>query len=339
MPSTQAFERSLSVGENVLTVLFDSAGDFAAIIILDGTALLLNLKSGEEKRITLHTGGTPLSACMDTDGVGFLSSGDDGRVVRFSWDDAPEELANHKSKWIDHVAASASGSYRAYSVGKDVYILGREKPLPQPSSVGGIAFSANGKRLAVAHYNGVSLYWTNAKDSIPQTLLWKGSHLGVRWHPSGDYLMTTMQEPALHGWRMKDMGELRMAGYPGKVHSFEFSAKGKWLVTSGADQIICWPFTGTGPQGKPPMALGVPEGLPCTVVAPHPKDDMTAAGFASGRIILALFEDRMPVELLMPGSTPVVALRWSADGRNLISAHEDGTIYLFTSESIIAATH
>ncbi len=338
MHAQTTYAKQLALNENVLTVLFNESGTIAAIVLLDGTALLLNLESGEEKRLTLHAMGSPLAACVDCDGEGFLSTGDDGRLVRFAWFDEPTALAEHKGKWLDHVAASANGALRAYSVGKEVYLLGRDKPLAQPSSVGGLAFSPNGKRLAVSHYNGVSLWWTNARDSTPQTLLWKGSHLGVRWHPAGDYVMTSMQENSLHGWRMKDMGELRMAGYPGKIHSFEFSAKGKWLVTSGADQIICWPFTGSGPQGKPPMALGIPEPLPCTVVAPHPRDEMTAAGFASGRVILALLEDRLPVELLPPDSIPVVALRWAPDGRTLLSAKENGQVHLYTTESIMRAT-
>lgn len=335
---SSAVEKSWSLKEAVLTVRLSDDGRVAAISLLDGTVQLINLDNGEEKRITAHASGSPLSFCVDGDGENFLSAGDDGRVVHLGWHHAPTVLAEQKGKWIDHVAAH--GKLRAYSCGKNVHIIGREEPLPHPSSVGGTAFSPNGKRLAASHYNGISLWWTASKDAKPQTLLWKGSHLGVVWHPSGDYVMTSMQENALHGWRIKDNppGELRMAGYPGKIHSYGFSHRGKWLITSGADQIICWPFQGTGPQGKPPLALGVPEGAPVTAVSPHPKDDMTAAGYASGRVILALLEDRLPIELLPPDGNSVAALCWSNDGRNLITAHEDGTIRLFTNESIINAS-
>lgn len=334
----QTYAKNWQLGENALALAYNETGDIAALSLLDGTALLLNLTTGEEKRVTVHPNGAPLSFCRDCDGEAFLSAGDDGRVVRFAWYEEPSVLAEHKGKWIDHIATSAQGAYRAYSVGKDVYILGRDKPLTHPSTIGGMAFAPNGKRLAVSHYNGVALWWTKSQDSTAQTLLWKGSHLAVQWHPAGDYLMTSMQENSLHGWRMKDLSELRMAGYPGKIHSFGFSHKGKWLVTSGADQVICWPFTGSGPQGKPPLALGIPEGLPCTAVAPNPLDDMTAAGFASGRVILALYEDRLPVQLLAPDYAPVSALGWAPTGEHLISAHEDGNVFLFTSASIIEAT-
>lgn len=331
-----AVDKSWNLNEAVLSAHFTADGRIAAIALLDGTTQLLNLDNNEEKRLAIHPNGSPLSMCVDGDGQGFLSAGDDGRVVHFGWHNVPTEIAVQKGKWIDHVAAN--GKLRAYSCGKNVYIIGRDEPLAHPSSVGGLAFAPNGKRLAVAHYNGLSLWWTSSKDSKPQVLEWKGSHLETTWHPSGDYVMTSMQENALHGWRMKDMGELRMAGYPNKIHSVSFSYRGKWLVTSGAEQVICWPFQGSGPQGKPPMVLGVPEGAPVTVVAAHPKDDMTAAGYASGRVILALLEDRLPIELLPPNGESVAAMCWSPDGRNLVVAHSDGSVRLFTNDSIINAS-
>lgn len=329
------YKKQWQTGENVLSVLFSRDGSVGAAALLDGTVLLI--KSDEEQRIAAHPKGASLSFCVDVEADSFLSAGDDGRVVRIGWGKEPEVLAEQKGAWIDNVTAHESGII-AYSTGKMVFILGRAEPLPHPSTVGGLAIAPNGKRIAVSHYNGVSLWWLNAKDSKAQVLDWKGSHLACIWSPGGDYLITTMQEAALHGWRMKDLGELRMAGYPAKVNSFAFSQKGKWLVTSGADQIICWPFIGSGPQGKPPMALGIPEGKPVTIVAPHPKDDMTVAGYASGRIILALFEDQMPVELVPPDNIPVAALAWSPDGTQLLSAHENGRICFYTSQSIIAAS-
>src|SRR3712207_3571856 len=85
----------------------------------------------------------------------------------------------------------------------------RPRDGPGPTAIGssehrgGLAFAPKGKHLAVAHYGGVSLWWTKAPD-VPVRLDWKGSHLGVLWHPAGTHLMTAMQEAELHGWRLKD---------------------------------------------------------------------------------------------------------------------------------------
>ena len=58
-------------------------------------------------------------------------------------------------------------------------------------------------RLAVAHYGGVSLWFPNAQ-AAPEMLAWKGSHLDALFSPDGKFLVTSMQESTLHGWRLVD---------------------------------------------------------------------------------------------------------------------------------------
>lgn len=322
--------RAWSLGEGVHAVAFSGDGATAAMALLDGTAVL---RQGDtEARVTVHPQGSPLSFVSTA--KGFLSGGDDGRVVQVIWGEEPVTLATCPGRWIDHVAAHPSGPY-AYATGKEVFVSTLARPLPHPSSIGGLAFHPKGKRLAVGHYNGVSLWWLNTREPTPDVLAWKGSHLNVLWHPDGTYLMTSMQENALHGWRMKDGGELRMAGYPGKVHSFGFSSSGRWLATSGNDQIIAWPFSGSGPQGKPPIGLGMPENKPCTHVACNPSEELVAAGYATGRVVLTLFEDQLPIELLPPDNVPVTALAWDAVGQRLLAGKENGEAYLFTARRIL----
>ena len=122
-----------------------------------------------------------------------------------------------------------------------------------PSTVGGLAFAPKGLRLAVAHYNGVTLWFPNAQ-AAPEMLEWKGSHLDVAFSPDGKFLVTAMQEPTLHGWRLVDAKHMRMSGYSARVRSFGWTAGGKWLATSGSEQLMLWPFQGKdGPMGKQPQ--------------------------------------------------------------------------------------
>lgn len=323
--------RAWSLGEGVQAVAFSGDGTTAALSLLDGTAVLVH--GDTDARVTVHPEGSPLSFVPTA--KGFLSGGDDGRLVQVIWGEEPVARTTHKGKWIDHVAAHPSGLY-AYAVGKEVFVSAREKPLSHPSGIGGLAFHPKSKRLAVSHYNGVSLWWLNAVDPMPDVLTWKGSHLNVLWHPDGTYLMTSMQENALHGWRMKDGGELRMGGYPGKVHSLGFSSSGRWLATSGNEQIIAWPFSGSGPQGKPPIGLGMPENKPCSHVACNPSEELVAAGYATGRVVLTLFEDQLPIELVPPDNVPVTALAWDAAGQQLLAGKENGEAFLFTARRILS---
>ena len=100
-----------------------------------------------------------------------------------------------------------------------------------PSTVAGLAFAPKGFRLAIAHYNGVTLWFPNAAGAAPESLEWKGSHLGVTISPDNKFLVTTMQEPALHGWRVADGQHMRMTGYPARVRSLSWTADGAFFAT------------------------------------------------------------------------------------------------------------
>ncbi len=52
-----------------------------------------------------------------------------------------------------------------------------------PSTVGALAFLPKGFRLAIAHYNGATLWFPNAAAAAPEFLEWKGSHLGATVSP------------------------------------------------------------------------------------------------------------------------------------------------------------
>ena len=156
---------------------------------------------------------------------------------------------------------------------------GTTKEFAENAPVEGLAFAPKGLRIAVARYNGVSLHWVGRRGK-PVDLEWKGAHTGVTFSPDGNFLVTTMQENALHGWKLADGKHMRMTGYPAKVKSLSWSAKGKWLASSGAPAAIVWPFQGKdGPMGKAPLELGTRANIMVTCVAFHPADDILAIGY------------------------------------------------------------
>ena len=133
-----------------------------------------------------------------------------------------------------------------------------------------------------------------------------------------------MHEPALHGWRLADNRHMRMSGYPGRVRSMSWSAGGKGLATSGADTVIIWPFTSKdGPMGKEPAMLA-PLQARVSVVACHPKQDIMAAGYSDGTVLIVRLEDGAEILVRRNGSEPVSALAWNAKGTLLAFGTEDG---------------
>jgi WD40 repeat protein len=200
---------------------------------------------------------------------------------------------------------------------------GAERRLEVPSTVGGLAFAPKGLRLAIAHYNGLTLWFANAQ-SEPERLQWKGSHLDVVVSPDGRFVITSMQEPTLHGWRLADGKDMRMSGYGARVRSLGWSVGGKWLATSGSTQLILWPFQGKdGPMGKAPRILA-PAEVQVEVVACHPKQEAVAVGYADGLVLLVRIEDGAEVLARKASGAPITALAWNATGTALAVGAEDG---------------
>jgi WD40 repeat protein len=295
----------------------------AAVFVLGEESLLVLPRDGEARSIAVHAGAILASAA---DGRRVVTGGDDGHVMATGADGASTLIASDgKRRWIDHVAMGPSEAL-AWSAGKQAFVRskkGNERMLEAPSTVGALAFAPKGLRLAVAHYNGVTLWFPNAQTE-PQGLPWKGSHLGVAFHPDGRFLVSSMQEPTLHGWRLADGRDMRMSGYGARVRSLDFTPDGKWLATAGATQLILWPFQGKdGPMGKAPRMFA-PAELPVEVVACHPKGEIVAAGYADGLVLLVRIEDGAEILAKNPGSAPVTALSWNASGSTLAFGTEDG---------------
>ena len=268
--------------------------------------------------------GAVLSLCADVKS-GFLTGGDDGRLAHTATETAV--LAEYGSRWVEHVAAHPDG-IRAASVGRALHLLdGAGKPLKSlahPSTVAGIAIDAKGKRVAASHYNGASLWFISAKEDKPRLLEWKGSHAAIAFSPDGTHVVTAMQEMSLHGWRLADGQHMRMSGYPAKTHFLSFTARGRWLATSGAESIVIWPFFGGGPMGKAPSELAGGDGVMCTAVAAHPQHEVVAAGFGDGLVLIAEIATGKVVPVAPPGHGAISALAWNASGSVLAFGTENG---------------
>jgi len=274
------------------------------------------------KSVELHDG--LLSAAQAGDRL--LTGGEDGKVCSLDPNGSFETLAEIGRKWISSVAAGPQDIV-GFASGRTAYVRfadGRIKELQHPRTVEAIAFAPKGVRLGVARYNGATLHFP-ATEGKPTELEWEGAHTGISFSPDGKYLVTTMQENALHGWKLADSKHMQMAGYPAKVKSLSWSARGKWLATSGAPAAIVWPFHHKdGPMGKAPLELGTRGTILATHVCCHPNEDVVAIGFADGMILAARFADNKEVVLRRAGRSAITALAWDKAGRRLAFGSDDG---------------
>ena len=241
------------------------------------------------------------------------------------------EIAAVAGRWVEPIAVSRASGLCAAVFGKTVSLFAQDGravgAFDHANTVGGLAFDPKGRRIAAAHYGGVSLWWAKPSTQKPKRLSWSGSHLDLTWSPDGKYIVTAMQENELHGWRVSDSSHMRMSGYPTKVKSMSWLPKGRYLATGGAESVVCWPFHGKdGPMGKAPLDLGRGfEGV-VTVVAAHPRHDVVAAGYEDGATILVQIDRADSVLVKRPGKGAVIALAWSTDGQHLALGTESGFV-------------
>jgi len=318
LPSLSDRVRRLDAGAPVVGVHFLGT---TPIFVLGEEALLFDGEA--ERRVAIHAGAILASA---SDGKRIITGGDDGRLVETSPDGEHRVLASDKNKrWVDQVAVGPDRAV-AWSAGKVAHVLtgkGEERHFEAPSTVAGLCFSPKGFRLAIAHYNGATL-WFPKTDAAPERLEWKGSHLGVTISPDGKFLMTCMQEPMLHGWRLADGKHMRMSGYSARVRSLSWTSGGEFLATSGSEQLILWPFDGKdGPMGRQPTILARTE-VRVAVVASHPHQPVVAVGYADGAVTLVRIDDDALILARQSDGHAVSALGWDSTGQTLAFGAESG---------------
>jgi WD40 repeat protein len=324
MPADQtlsSFIRPIDADAHVTAVAF--LGDTAAFALGDGSVLLV--RDGEETRLAAHPDGSVLAATID--GTALITGGDDGRVVRTTADGAMEEIADSGGTWIDAVATGPENAV-AWSAGRRVRVRdgkGAVHGIDLASTARGLTFAVKGFQLIIARYDGATLWFPRSSAPVKE-LPWKGSHTGITASADGRFVVSTMQENALHGWRLVDGAHMRMTGYPSKTRSVSWSPDGKWLATSGADAAIVWPFiTKDGPMGKPPMELAVRNSR-VEQVAFHPKAPVLAVGYLDGCILLSKMDNEGGELLARPPSEggPITALAWDKAGMTLAFGTADG---------------
>src|SRR5207302_10189355 len=160
--------RPLAIGMPVAAVHF--LGDSAAFVGAEENVFLVS-GQGEISPVAVHAGGI---LCAASDGSRIVMGGDDGKLVALSAKGEVTLLATDpKRRWIDNTALHPDGAV-AWSAGKTAFVRSgksEEKSFDAPSTVGGLAFAPKGRRLAVAHYNGVSRWFPNMAAK-PEVLEW-----------------------------------------------------------------------------------------------------------------------------------------------------------------------
>ena len=292
------------------------------------------------------TQGAVLTLAADCEEAAFLCGTDDGAVFQVHAEDGLRQLAVLARAWPDQLMTHPCG-VRAFADGPVVRLLdGEGQPSgvlgPHPSSVAGLAFDDAGGRLAVSHYNGVTI-WKLDGPRRAHRLFHRGSHLELSWRRDGRYVVTATQEKTVHAWDLRIGDNASLGQCFNKVRALGWSADGRWLLASGNDTVSAWPFPDGADDGDfgdgnlPPPAprmLGRFSERFISQVGPHPGLPLTAAGYNDGGVELVSLAARAARHRLTEMTTnPVAAMAWSPGGDHLIGGDQDRQLFVCRFDS------
>ncbi len=198
-------------------------------------------------------------------------------------------------------------------------------------SVLSVAFSPNGKTLALGSRDNTVIFWDlSTRKTVGKPLTGhKGGVLSVVFSPDGKTLASGSWDKTVILWdvaTLQPMGE-PLRGHEESVLSVVFSPDGKILASGSKDNtVILWDVTTRQPTGKP---LTGHKGYVMSV-AFSPDARILASGSQDTTVILWDLTTRQPMgEPLTGHEETVYSVAFSPDGKTLASGSQDTTIILW----------
>jgi WD40 repeat protein/tRNA A-37 threonylcarbamoyl transferase component Bud32 len=261
-PEARSFKGSAG---GVTSLALAPDGNLLASAAANGVVELWDLRDGYEKRVLGHA--NPVNAvAFSADGSRLVSAGQDG-LLRV-WDGRIGKVLVFEcpASQVETVAYSPDGRWLAWGGGRvggngkhlygevQLWKPGADRPeriLPHAGMVRSLAFSADGKRLAVAtsdpdparHAQGELKIWNPVTGSEELTLIGhKGSVTSVAFSPDGQRLASAGADRTIRVWDASTGRELLvLRGHTRALQTVAFSPDGKRLASAGEDaEVRLW---------------------------------------------------------------------------------------------------
>ena len=324
--------RSVASDAPVAACAFSRDGKTVAFALGDGRVRLLpaDVKEAAAGAAEPVHKGAVLSLIADPVGDGFISGGDDGRLLRIGPDGSATEIANHKGKWIDKLAAHRSNGTFAASVGKMALVVDKAGEVrefgPHAEHGGGDRLQQGRqphRRRALRRHHGVE--HRPGHPAAAHASPGRGSHVALKWSTDGKFIATGTQENDIHVWRIAQASDMRMAGLS---RQGEVARRGRPMrAGSTPPRSRCSPpgrSPARAPKASRRLQFGDEGAGLLTVVAAHPAAEFVAGGYDSGELQLGDIKTRRSVVLKMADGSAVSCLAWSPDGFRLAAGNDNG---------------
>ncbi|EPR41711.1 WD-40 repeat-containing protein [Desulfovibrio sp. X2] len=318
----------------------ESGRTHAAFSTGDGRLLLLDCEARAAMTTKPHEGAILSLATME---AGFLSGGDDGRVVltRTAGEGAGEgcDIYARKGKWIEHLAVCANGRFAA-TLGREVLLFEPDEeddecPFagptvlgPLPANAAGLASGARGRILYASHNGGLTMWDIPPSSPAGRPVEGEGAHLALTVSPDGRFAATATPDKAVRILDLQESEGFVLEGYPIKVESLAFDGESRFLMTSGEQAVVMWDLGAPPEKRGEPIVFGAFEHGYVRIVAPHPALPLLAAGYDTGAVFLGDSVRRSAKPLFSLGGERISCLAWSPDGRYLCGGNDEGALFL-----------
>ena len=196
-----------------------------------------------------------------------------------------------------------------------------------------VVFSADGKRLASASYDGTVKVWDPTSGQEQETLMLKGHNrdiMSVAFSANGKRLASASWDQTVKVWDATNGQEtLTLKGHTGMVYSVAFSADGKRLASASEDKTVkVWDAT----SGQVTLTLKGHAGGVTSVA--FSADGKRLASASGDRTVRVWDVTSGAVLLTLKGHASVVTnVAFSADGKRLASASSDKKVKVWEAAS------
>lgn len=243
----------------------------------------------------------------------------------------PGGIANHLPARdegpVRGVAFSPDGQTMAFACGSIVLVTPANADQAQCLKVEGnvtdLAFSPDGQTLAAVHPGGLTRWSLSGPETDAIHSALPGAPQGVTWRRDGAWLAIQQEAEGFALVNAQTGAVKHQHNFPAPVRSLDFGMPSDTIVAAGAFRVAGWTLADMGDvvSGKPGLVL-------IDAVAACPTRNILAVGYANG--LISLTEIGHPSEILLREDTGsgISAMRWSANGKYLALAGNDGSAAL-----------
>lgn len=313
------------LGANITTLTMMDNG--CAVGLGDGRVMSFN--GNQVTEVAKHDGA--VSKVVAIQGNQIISSGQDGLIHCAAIDalkSESREIRAADGSWVEAMAYNAQKDVLAYAVGIALTITRQGDTIAwynnHPSTVTGIAIAPSGLEVAVAHYDGVTI-WSTEGASEGRLLSWKGSIIGVSWSPNGRYVVASTQDREIHVWDLVSGKDFRFGGFKGKVRQIGWTNCCNYMVTTGSDVIAAWPLAGD-PGSFPPQEIGYVFSANVSAIAVSERIDRLAGGFTNGSILIGNAKNGEALNARNGSGAEITDMAWNKAQSELLFGTRDGVI-------------